>query len=191
MNAKSFFIGLFRIIVPTPLQAIVSFAIAAGILVWLNYPLIFAGIGASGQSVGAADGQVAHMVQSILAWQIFNNNLVMIWLGMALMAYLVAWAGYLVLVSGRTSFADSDSLMALLREMGIKVIFGLGLVYYLAYIQPGLALWFSWVPGVFYRIDAVSIFAVIGAFLGLAAQLYGVLMMVQFTVLPWYQSEIE
>lgn len=194
MTPRGFITGLVRVIVPTFMQGVVSLLLAAVVLVLVQSQLLLVKLGISKGAADAARAQVLHWVDVVLGW-LSNSSQITFGALAVLAVYLLIWVIYNGVIVSRTAMSpDTQSIdpsvwIDLLQELGVKALAGLGLVFYLAYFRVGLALWLGWAPAALDSVTLMSVLQSLGAFFGLAAQLYGVLALFQLATLPWYSAE--
>jgi len=189
VTPRGFLAGLLRVVKPTPLQALGSIGLALLLLVLLQGQLLLVKMGLG---VGSTlSSQVAHWIGAVQTG-LEASSVIIFWAAVALAAYLLVWVlsnGVVVSrtqISPETQSVDSAVWVGLLQQLGLKALCGLGLVFYLAYFHLGLNLWLSWSAAVISSVSVVSVLQAVAALLGLAAHLYGILVLAQLTLLPWY-----
>jgi hypothetical protein len=194
MTPRGFITGLVRVIVPTFMQGMVSALLAAGILVFVQSQLLMVKLGISKGAADSARAQVLHWMDVVLSW-LANSSQITFGAVIVLAVYLLVWVIYNGVIVSRTEVSpDTQSIdpsvwIDLLQELGVKALAGLGLVFYVAYFRIGLALWLGWAPAALNSVTVLNVLQSLGAFIGLAAQLYGILALFQLATLPWYSAE--
>ncbi|HVQ43956.1 MAG TPA: hypothetical protein VMT30_03240 [Candidatus Saccharimonadia bacterium] len=187
---------LLAVLLPTPIQAILAIGGALAFLVFEQIDQVLSLLGIGDVALNAAGSELHSRFQSILTSQVASSAaLVTFWATIGLIAYLVCWSLYNVLIEARnevtleTQYTNRGRRYTHLQTLGLKVL-GAGLLLGLvALLKPGLALWLAlWVP-LLGGFTAMSVLNAFGAVLGLALHLYLILAVGLLTFTPWYHSE--
>ena len=197
LDPRGFIIGLFRVIVPTLVQGLLAIFAALAVIVYFDYPLIFARLGISKDVLATAQSQSLSSVTNFLSLPILNDSSqVIYWIAAVVFGYVIIWLSVNGLSSSQTAVAaemqtiDTAGWIPLMVEAGIKMAMGLLLVFYLAFFKVGFGFWLSLTPGAITAPGVLSVLGAIVGFIGLAAQLYGVVVLVQLTIRPWYRTSV-
>jgi hypothetical protein len=189
--------GLVRVLIPTTLQVMAAVFIAMlGLLAAQTHEL-FARLGISEEAIGVARQHALDRFSVILQSSFVSNfALVAFWAGIGLVAYLLCWSAYNAVIEARnevtieTQYTNKGHWQGIIETLALKAVAALLLMLYVVFFQYGLALWLALGAGLFTQVDAGHIVAALGAVLGLAAQLYGLLVLIQLTIMPWYRTEV-
>ncbi len=123
--------------------------------------------------------------------------LITFWATVGLVAYLVCWAVYNLLIELRNEM----TIEALYTNRGghnahspavsliIKAVAAIGLGLILASLWYGISFWIALGAMAAPLESLVDIMAVLAAFVGLAVQLYALLVFIQLTFTPWYRAQ--
>lgn len=185
---------LLAILVPTAGQAIWAVIFSLAIVVTSQSRVILANIGVSSGALHSVSDQFHARFDGILRSEITSQLAVItFWAVVGLVAYLLCWGAYNVLVEARnevtlnTVYTNRGHWKGPYHTLGLKVFSAIGFGLLLASVVPGFSIWMSWFahfvnsPGVL-----TSVMAVVAIF-GSALHLYLVLAFAQLTFTPWYR----
>jgi hypothetical protein len=153
-------------------------------------------VGVSDQAIRATSGQLHDRLAGVLTSSAASSAaLITFWATVGLVAYLVCWGVFNLLVEARneltltTAYTNHGHWKGPLETLAIKTVGAALLVSSLAAIKPGFTLWLALAAPVFVKPDPLSILAVLGAVLSLAVQLYLIFACALLTITPWYREE--
>lgn len=190
MNPRGYIVGLVRILLPTPLQALTAVVVSLLALGLINIQQIFSLIGFQVNAAG-----ISRLIDGFINLAVFTDkSLIFSSAGIGLIAYLLIWLIYNGVISSRTQVSaetgvvDTSAWLGLMLEMAIKAATGFLLIEYLMYFRAIMGLWLGWSSGVLHGVSLVSAGSALGAVFGFALQLYLLFALIQAVVLPWYRS---
>jgi len=195
LDPRGFIIGLLRVLIPTPIQMVMSGFVALSVIVYFDYPLIFARLGLSQEALATAQKQSLTSISGFLGQSWINDTSQLIyWAGVVVLGYVLFWITVNSVVTSRTPVAveigatDTAGWISLFYEAGIKVVMGLLLVFYLVGLKAGLSFWVSLTPAVISSADVGSVLIALLGLVGFWLQLYGVIALTQLVITPWYRT---
>lgn len=186
--------GLLRVLTPTPLQILGSVFVALLLLIGVQTGAVLSAAGVSPQALELTSQHWAARFRVVLESPLVAHvALVIFWAAIGLLTYLICWAGYNLWVTTRnevtieTQYTNKGQWDGVLESLAIKALAALALVLYLFSFQVGLVTWLALTSGLFSHLGAAEITSAAVAVLGLALQLYGLLMLLQLAFTPWYR----
>lgn len=187
---------LLAVLVPTKGQAVGSILIAALLMVIIRSGQVIKLLGFSDSAIMTTQSQIHDRVAGLLGSPIASGAaLVTFWAGVGLVAYLVCWGGYNLLIEARnevtltTMYTNKGHWRSPIHTLVLKGLGALALIATFALLKPGLALWLALVDPVVSEISVLAVLMAVLAVIGLATQLYLILAFVIFTLTPWYRVE--
>ncbi len=185
--------ALWRVIVPTPMQAAAVLALAFWLLVLAKVPAIMARFGITAEGIDTTRASFINALNSILGPSLpANIALVVFWAGVGLVVYLICWWSYNLMIGMRnrvtieTGYLNRGSMVGLILPILFNLISGVALILYLSGFAAGLNQWLAGTAPVVQNVTTSTVILAAAALLGLAIQLYGVLVLIQLTITPWY-----
>jgi hypothetical protein len=186
-----------REVIPTTTQTLGAIFLGLGVLVVIQSQDILARFGISDDAIMSTRHQLSDRFNVILQSDIASSvALVSFWAAVGLVAYLVCWGGYNIFVEARneaiieTQYTNHPlHWRGPLQTLGLKMLFGLLLLLYCMNFQYALAFWLAMTAPILDHFGIGSVVLALGGVLGLALQLYGLLLLLQLTLTPWYRSE--
>jgi len=197
LDPRGFIVGLLRVLIPTPTQALIAGFGSLVVVIFFDYPLIFARLGVSQVVLATAQNQSLKSVTDFLNTPLISDSSQIIyWIALVVFGYVLIWLAANGVVTSRTSVAaemntvDTAGWVPLMVEAGIKMAIGLVLVFYLAAFKLIFAFWMSLTPGAITNPGVFTVLAALAGLAGLALQLYGVIALIQLTIQPWYRTNL-
>jgi hypothetical protein len=185
-----------REIIPTPLQAIGALILASVVLIASQSQALLARFGITQAGIDVARQQFATHMDFILSSPLAANlALITFWATIGLMAYLICWGAYNLYVEARnqvtveTGYTNHGHWRSAWETLALKAVCAAALVACLAVFKYGLSFWLALAAAVFTDPSVMAILQALGAVLGLAVQLYLVLVLIQLTFTPWYNTK--
>lgn len=191
------FIRNFKLVlIPTRFQIGAALVLAWLILVFTQIHDILAKFGIGQAAVDLARTELTGQFGGILRSAITANlTLVTFWATVGLIAYLVCWAAYNAVIEARnqvtleTQYKNRQHYFGRWETLGMKTGAGVLLVIYLVLFKYGFMLWLG-LSAAFVADSNIGYFLIsLLAWAGLAAQLYGLLVLLQLTFTAWYQLD--
>jgi hypothetical protein len=188
---------LAKVFFPTKIQAFLCLILALGLLIGAQGQQILRLLGVDDVILDASRTEVNARFTHILTSSIASASaLVTFWAGVGLVAYLVCWGAYNVLVEARnkvtleTQYTNRGGHWhGAFETLGLKLLGAITLICFIALLKPGLALWLALIAPLLGTVSVNTILMALGATLGLALQLYLLLAFALLTFTPWYREE--
>jgi hypothetical protein len=189
---------LAKVLIPTKGQAFLTIFLAFAALVAMNIRQAYELFGINHATLDTTLEQFHDQYSTILNSQLASSTaLVTFWASVGLIAYLICWSAYNVLIEARnevtleTQYTNKGGhhWRGPYETAGLKAVGATALVAAVMLFKPGLALWLALGSTAFVTPNLTTILTAAGAVLGLAAQIYLVLAMVMVTFTPWYRKE--
>ncbi|HSX02922.1 MAG TPA: hypothetical protein VLI05_06465 [Candidatus Saccharimonadia bacterium] len=185
-----------RVLRPTLAQALGAIFLALATLTLAQTQSIFARLGISQEAVTATHNQVLMRFGVILESSITANvALVTFWATVGLIAYLVCWGLYNVIIEARnevtleTQYMNRGHWHGAVETLALKAVAGVILMLYVGAFKYGLSLWLALASAPLDDLSTMSVLMAVLGVLGFASQLYGLLVLVQLTITPWYRKK--
>ena len=121
--------------------------------------------------------------------------MVTFWATVGLIAYLICWSTYNVLIEARnevtleTKYTNRGHWIGAVETLGLKAVGGMVLIGLVALLKPGLALWLALAIPIFTTPTMYNTALAGIAVVGLAVQLYLIFACVLLAISPWYREE--
>lgn len=184
-------------IIPTPLQLIAAITVAALVMVVIQFQQIFTALGVPTEALKAASGQLKNNFNFILGSSLASElAIISFWATLGLIAYLVCWGAYNVLIEARndlevtTGYSNRGHWRGPWETLALKAVAAIGLVLALVTFKYGFSLWLTLAVLPLTALTAMNVVWAVLAIVGFGIQLYLVLLMIQLTFTPWYRSLI-
>lgn len=195
MNTDVGFGGkLWREIVPTLGQALVSLVLALVVMLLSQSGPLASRLGITAEGVDASQRDLFSPFRSILITQLASNIvLIVFWATVGLVAYLICWSFYNFLIEARnevtleTAYMNRGHWRGHWQTFLLKLVCGAGLVTIVATLHLTIPRWINVSHTLFSSPSLAQIGLAILGLLGLAVNLYLVLVFVQLTFTPWYR----
>jgi hypothetical protein len=196
----SFVERLRTVVVPTSTQVLGSLFISLALLTLSQSQSIIKRFGISPAAIDATQNQFQSRLEVILRSPIASSiALLTFWATVGLVAYLICWGIYNLLVEARnevtltTAYTNRSDYnhpghwRGPFETLALKAAAAVGLAVIISSLRYGVSYWLALSAGVLENTSLPTALAALGAVFGLALQLYLVLMFVQLTFTPWYR----
>jgi hypothetical protein len=188
---------LFTVLLPTTAQALGSIVIALLSLALVQGQALLRLTGIGDVAITATRTQLYDRFDSVLTSPIASTTaLVTFWASVGLVAYLISWSGYNLLIEARnevtlnTEYMNRGHWRGHFETLALKAAGAIALVGFIALLKPGFALWVAVAAPALVVPSVTSVSFAIAAALGLAIQLYSLLALALVTFTPWYREEV-
>jgi hypothetical protein len=188
--------GLARILTPTLTQVLVALFLAIGGLLIAQTHEIFSRLGISDEAIQVTQQHVTSRFSVILKSALVGDiALVTFWAAVGLVAYLICWGLYNAVIEARnevtieTQYTNKGHWQGVIETLALKAVAAVLTLVYVIVFQYGLALWLALASGLFTEFTMGNVLSAVLATLGMALQLYGLLVLIQLTLTPWYRAE--
>jgi hypothetical protein len=187
---------LLAVLLPTRAQLLWSLVLALGILVLSQSEPILNRLGITGSAITTVQQQFeSHSAVVLRSYLLSQAAVVVFWAAVGLVAYLLCWGAYNVLIEARnevtlnTAYTNRGHWRGPWQTLGLKMIAAIGLILSIAALPPGLSLWILKGSEFLLTFSPASVAWAIGSIVGCAIQLYLILAFIQLTFEPWYRAE--
>jgi hypothetical protein len=184
------------VVVPTKAQALGSLFLAMLILVMGQSTALLAKIGLKGELLTASQNEFHTRFDVILRSPFASQTaLITFWATVGLVAYLVCWGAYNLIIEARnevtltTSYTNRGHWQGPHETLALKAIAGVGLALAISGLRLGLSFWLALSGRWLITPTAGDFAAALLAVVGLALELYIVLVFIQLTFTPWYRIQ--
>jgi hypothetical protein len=188
--------AFWRVFRPTSLQVLASVSMALSALIVAHSQSLLALLSIGPAAIDHTRQELLTRFNAFLTSGVTSNlALITFWAAIGLVVYLVCWGGYNTFVTARnqvalqTQYTNQGPAQGLWFILGIKLAAILLLVGYLSVFTYGLSWWLALSAAFVHTPDIAGVSMAFGAVLGLAAQLYGVLVFIQLIFTPWYAQK--
>ena len=204
MSVMPSFLGRFRaVVIPTASQALSSAFLALLILSLAQSRSLLQRVGINPDTLSLGSSQFQVQFDNVLRSSLASQAaLIAFWATVGLVAYLVCWGIYNLLIEARnkitlttayTNRTDPASggrhWIGPLETLALKAVSAAALALTIGSLWYGLSFWITLARQAVAQPAALTIAAGLAAVLGLALQLYLLLVFVQLTFSPWYRAE--
>lgn len=196
MSWKHLLSNFGRTLVPTLAQVLGAVFLALAILIAMQSQMILSRLGISQAAIQATHDQVVQRFGIILESQIVSNiALVTFWATIGLVTYLICWGVYNVIIEARnevtleTQYTNRQHWGGAVETLALKAVAAVLLMVLLSNFGYGLSFWSALAAPVMEDPSASAVTMVAVGVLGLAAQLYLLLVLIQLTITPWYRAD--
>ena len=183
------------LIKPTAAQTFSFIGLALVIVLAANIRQIYALAGIEATALNAALDQFQAQTSGILTSQFASTaTLVTFWAIIGMIAYLICWSAYNFMIEARnevtlkTQYTNQGHRTSGIGGFIAKLVAGGFLLLLLMMFRPGFAYWLELAAPAFIDLVPEAIAMGVAAVLGLAAQLYLVLVLSLATIKPWYRK---
>jgi hypothetical protein len=187
---------LTEIILPTTNQSLTLLVVALVLIVVTHLNKLLQAFGITKQAISITGSDLHQQLFPLLSSPITGQAaLIVFWAAVGLIAYLACWSVYNLMIEARnevtlsTEYTNKVSSLGYVETLGLKALCGVGLVITIILLWPGLPLWIGLAGKAIIHPQTVPILLALAGVIGLAAQLYTVLVFVQLTFTPWYRVE--
>lgn len=197
MSARpSFTDRLMGILVPTGPQAFAAVVLSAGIISIAQSRNFLEHIGITPAAITASQDEFHARFDVILRSDIASHvALVTFWAIVGLLAYLVCWGAYNLLIEARnevtlnTAYTNRGHWRGPFETLGLKFVSGIGLAVSLSLLWRGASYWVAVFSQVLSHPSLTTGGWALASVVALAFQLYAVFVFAQLTFTPWYRAE--
>jgi hypothetical protein len=197
MSSAPTFLGrLGAVILPTPAQIAGSLVVAIIIVAAAGSETFISRLGIPAEFIAATQHQFQERFDAILRLGIASQiALISFWATIGLVAYLICWGFYSILVEARnevtlnTAYTNRGHWRGPFHTLALKAVSATGLALILSSLWYGVSFWLSLSLQIFYTFTPGTVLAGLGAIIGLALHMYLTLVFAQLTFTPWYRAE--
>lgn len=187
---------LLAVVIPTKVQALGSMVLGLLIIVSGQFASVLSRLGITTADIMSVQTQFNERFGVILRSSVAGQFAVVVfWAIIGLVAYLICWGLYNVLVEARnevtltTEYTNRGHWRSPIYTLALKTVSAVLLMVAVATFWYGLALWWALLGQALILSTPVTwALAVLGV-IGCAAQLYLLLVGFQLTFTPWYQEQ--
>jgi hypothetical protein len=190
----SFSQRLRSVLVPTSSQILAAVFISLVFLLASQFVPFLTKIGVTPTAIDVTQHQLWSRLEVILRSPVASHAaLLAFWATVGLVAYLICWGAYNVLIEARnevtlnTAYTNRGHWRGPYETLALKAASAVGLAVVLWSLRYGVSFWLALSAGVLTNFTLASVAASVIAVLGLALQLYAVFVFVQLTFTPWYR----
>lgn len=195
-TAQTLFHRLLKVALPTLAQGLGSFFLALLLLFIAQSQAILDRLGITQAAIHSAGGQLHDRFELLLHSPVTANLALMtFWATIGLIAYIICWGGYNILIEARneltlnTSYVNRGHWRGAPETLALKAVAAVGLAVVVGTIAYGLSLYLALASRFLTQLDPISSLQALAAVCGLALHLYLILVFVQLTITPWYRYE--
>jgi len=187
---------LLSLVVPTGPQALVSLVLSAVVVCFAQSQTLLEHLGITPAAIALSQNEFHSRFDVLLRSDIASHiALVTFWAIIGLVAYIICWSTYNLLIEARnevtlnTSYTNRGVWRGLSQVLALKVGAGVGSAIMLSLLWRGASFWITLFGQAFSMPSiAASCWALV-SILAFAIQLYAVFVFAQLTFTPWYHSE--
>jgi hypothetical protein len=187
---------LAAVLVPTSVQVFAALVVAAGVLLAAHTQTLLPRLGITDQAIAYQQGNFHGQFDTLLRSPIASNAALMtFWALVGLVAYLVCWGLYNVMIEARnqvtltTAYTNRGPMHAAFTGLIVKACAAAGLFVLLSTFLRGVSIWLAFSAPVITDTTVTNAAYALAAVVGLALQLYLLLVFIQLTFTPWYRAE--
>jgi hypothetical protein len=184
-----------QVVVPTSTQALGSGLLALIFLLLTQIDSFLTRVGITTGALDATKTQLGPRIEVVLRSPIASQAaLLTFWATVGLVAYLICWGAYNLLIEARnevtlnTAYVNRGHWRGPFETLALKATWAVGLVIVLWSLRYGVSFWLALSHGVLTDTSISTAILAIVAVLGLAVQIYMVLVFIQLTFTPWYRA---
>jgi hypothetical protein len=185
-----------RVLLPTSVQVLAAVFISLGFFIVVHSQALLTRLGISQQALNVTRDQVIDRSAVIIDSPIASHfALITFWAGIGLVVYLICWGAYNVLIEARNQVAlgigytNRGRWGGAWAQLLLKVLASSALLGYILGFKYALSLWLALTGPVLSQTSVSSALMAMVAVLGLALQLYVLIVLVQLTLTRWYAVE--
>ncbi|MDB5178197.1 MAG: hypothetical protein JWN01_140 [Patescibacteria group bacterium] len=183
-------------LLPTVNQTLGALGLSAALLALAQSQSLMHRLGISSAAITTSQIQFHDRFDVILRSSIASHiALVTFWATIGLIAYLICWGAYNILIEARnevtlaTEYTNRGHWRGPYETLALKAAAATGLALIIGSLWFGLSFWMALSGRVISHPDPSSVTGAVIAVVGLALQLYLLLAFVQFTFTPWYRMQ--
>jgi hypothetical protein len=184
-----------RELLPTGPQALAAAAIALFFLVASQFKPLLEKVGITDTAIDITKQAVGTRLEVVLKSGIAQQAaLLTFWATVGLVAYLICWAAYNMLIEARnevtlnTAYTNRGHWRGPFMVLALKAASAVGLAIVLWSLRYGVSFWLALMAGSLITPAPGSLIQAVLAVFGLALQLYIVFVFIQLTFTPWYRA---
>ena len=184
------------VVVPTGLQIFCSLLLSLIIIAFAQSHNLLERIGVTPVAISASENEFHARFDAILRSDIASHvALVTFWAIVGLVAYLICWGAYNVMIEARnevtlnTAYTNRGHWRGPWETLSLKAAAGVGLAFLLTWLWRGTSFWIAVSSQAVSQPGITSTSWALIAVLAYAIQLYAVLVFIQLTFTPWYRAE--
>jgi hypothetical protein len=197
----NFWRRLAAVLIPTVGQSLFAILLALVLLYAAQTHTVLAKLGITAAALSATSAQFHDRFDAILRSAAASQlALITFWATIGLVAYLVCWGAYNILIEARneltltTTYTNrSDPSVKHWRgpieTLALKAVAGAGLALIIGSLWYGISFWLTLSSDVIQNPSLTSALTAIAAVIGFAAHLYLAFAFIQLTFTPWYRAE--
>jgi hypothetical protein len=192
----SFLSRLREVLIPTLSQVLGCYFLSLILLASAQSHALIQRLGVTQAGLVVAGNQFDVSFNTILRSPITGQAaLVAFWAITGLVAYLVCWGAYNLIIEARnevtlsTTYTNQGARSGLVEVLAVKAVSSCGLALVLLTMGPGISIWFALSADAVTQSSIGSIGHALIAVVCFALQLYATLAFVQLTFTPWYRPE--
>ena len=197
MAAQPTFLQRLGLVVrPTRIQVLLTVFVALAVLTLSQSDAILKRFGITQAGLNVSGTQFHDRFDGILKSPIAGQMaLITFWASVGLVAYLVCWAVYNMLIELRNEmtiealYTNRGKAHAPAVALLIKAVAAIGLGLIIASLWYGISFWMALSATAAPLSSVAQISAALIAVVGFAVQLYALLVFIQLTFTPWYRAQ--
>jgi len=197
MSAQLSFADRFlEVALPTSVQTLSCSFLSLLILALTQTQSIIQRLGITTSQLSASSAQFHARFDTVLRSNIASQAaLITFWATVGLVAYLVCWGLYNLLIEARnevtlnTAYTNRGHWRGVKQTLALKAAAALGLVLMIWSLRYGGSLWVALSARFIDHLSVGSVLAAVVSLVGLAVQLYLVLAFILLTFTPWYRVQ--
>jgi hypothetical protein len=181
--------------VPTLPQALGSVLFSLIFLLAAQFDAFLSRLGITSTALDMTRDQIGPRIGVILRSPVASQAaLLTFWATVGLVAYLICWGAYNLLIEARnevtlnTAYTNRGHWRGPFETLSLKASSAVGLAIALWSVRYGISVWLVLSHGILTETSVTTAILAIMAVLGLALQLYVVLVFIQLTFTPWYRA---
>lgn len=183
-------------IVPTSLQTFGSLVLAGFFIAILQSQTILKSLGITQDALNLGGGELHSRFDVILRSSAASQVALMtFWATVGLIAYLVCWGAYNILIEARnevtlnTAYTNRGHWRGAYGTLALKAASAAGLALVIFMLKYSLSFWASLSARAFSSPSPASIGIGVASVIAFAVHLYLVVLFVQLTFTPWYRAQ--
>lgn len=197
MSAQpSFSDRLLEVALPTSVQILACSFLSMLILTLTQTQSIIQRLGITDAQLSASSTQFHDRFDAVLRSNIASQTaLITFWAAVGLVAYLICWGMYNLLIEARnevtlnTAYTNRGRWQGVKEKLAIKASAALFLVLMIWSLRYGASFWLALSARFIDHLSVGSVLAAVASLVGLAVQLYLVLAFILLTFTPWYRIQ--
>lgn len=196
MTTPSLWSRLARVLIPTPMQVVLAVLISAIILLVIDGTAILHRVGISEAALQASQNQL-HSRFTLLSTSPLASNIALVafWSVVGLIAYIVCWAGYNLIIEARnevtleTQYKNLGTGHGPWLDIAVKALCAVVLIGLILTFKAALAFSLALLSPVINQVDVGTVLAAIGGVIVLAVDIYAIFAGAELVLSGWYRPE--